>query len=293
MRCALYQIYFMHSAPRYAIGQEMGNLAKKYCHPTFASYLNALIRNLPAALPSFSSWGIQYSYPDLLVADLLKEYPRETVETILRLGNLPAQTWARKRPGFEMCPVPPEKVGEIARSSDYYIMNPTPANLIEELSSRIAPPSSILDLCASPGGKLIALHDRFPAAELWANDVSAFKLKRLADNCAKYGLNVHLREGPAQDYPEEQLFDLVVLDVPCSNTGVLAKHPEARWRNENLQPLQRALLEKAKRLVKPGGAIFYLTCSILKAEIPEGPKRYEKQILPLEEGQDGGYGAII
>lgn len=293
LRCTLYQIYYMHSAPRYAIGQEMGNLAKKYCHSTFASFLNALIRKLPEELPEFPSLGLKYSYPDALIGKLRKEYSLKEVEGILVQGNLPAKTSARIRPGFEMQKVAPEEVAEVASSPEYYIMNATPAKLIEELSSFIKVPESILDLCASPGGKLIALHDKFPKAMLFANDVSESKLTRLKENCEKYSMSVTFSQGEAQDYPEDTFYDLVVLDVPCSNTGVFSKHPEARWREENLVPLQQALLEKAKKLVKPGGHIFYLTCSVLKEETPDCEKLFERQILPLEEGQDGGYGCVI
>lgn len=215
------------------------------------------------------------------------------MEKILSLGNLPAKTFARKRPGFEMVKIAPEKVGETALSSHYYLMNKTPAALIHALAQRISPPQAILDLCSSPGGKLLALHDLFPAADLYANDVTEQKLIRLRENIAKYHLKVHVTQGPAQDYPETLKFDLVVLDVPCSNTGVFAKHPEARFRTTDLVPLQQELLIKAKRLVSPNGHIFFLTCSVLKKERPTVPPSFELQILPDDEGSDGGYGAIL
>lgn len=279
--------------PRWVVGQEWGHLAKKYAHSAFAAFLNALIRQLPESLPPFPSLGIQYSYPDALVAKLLQDYPHAEVERVLALGNLPAKTFARKRPGFEMVEVPPKEVGEIAQDPAYYLMNPTPAHLIANLAAKITPPASILDLCSSPGGKLLAIHDLFPQAELFANDVSASKLQRLQENITKYDLKVHLTQHLGQEYPETRQFDLIMLDVPCSNSGVFAKHPEARYREHDLLPLQKALLDKAKRLKAPSGHIFFLTCSILKEERPGGPLLYEEQALPDELGSDGGYGALL
>lgn len=293
LRCALYEYYYMKDSPKYAVGDEMVKLAKKYCHPTFGRFLNSLLRNLPEALPEFPSLAIRTSYPDKLVNALKALYPLDQVEKILEVGNLPAKTKARIRPGFEMKDILPTEVESTAQSKEFYIMNSTPAALISELSSKITAPKSILDLCASPGGKLLALHDLFPEAELFANDISQAKLRKLHENVEKYDLKVSIREGLGEEYPLDRKFDLVILDVPCSNTGVLAKHPEARWRENSLAEVQNKLFEHAKKLVAPQGHIFYLTCSILPEENPTDAKLFEKTILPLEQGVDGGYGALF
>lgn len=292
LRLALYELYYMN-APSYAVGQEWVKIAKMKTHTAFAGFLNALIRNLPETRPHFDDISTEYSYPEPLVKELLSLFPKETVIQILKNGNLPAETQARIRPGFDVKTLKKEEVAQAIADPNLYLMNRTPAELIKTLAARIAPPETILDLCAAPGGKLIALHDLFPQATLYANDVSSAKLDKIRENLALYDVTAHLTEGKGEDYPETKQFDLVVIDVPCSNTGVLSKHPEARFRTSDLEPLQKALLAKAKRLVKPGGAIFYLTCSILKREHPEGKKALEMEILPLEPGTDGGYGAII
>lgn len=291
LRLAIYELYYM-DAPRYAVGQEWVNLAKKHTHAGFAKFLNALIRNLPEERPRFEDLSLEYSYPEELVDKLLSLYPKETVRQILEMGNLPAETQARVRPGFEIKTLEKGTISDAIQDPQLYLMNRTPAKLIETLADKIEPPETILDLCAAPGGKLLALHDRFPKAKLWANDVSNDKLDKLRQNMDLYGFSAELHLGKGEDYPEDHLFDLVILDVPCSNTGVFSKHPEARFRESNLKDLQKKLFEKAKRLVKPNGHIFYMTCSVLPEENPKEKPLFEIKILPTEPGTDGGYGAL-
>ncbi|MCB1113403.1 MAG: methyltransferase domain-containing protein [Chlamydiia bacterium] len=292
LRLALYELYFM-SAPRYAVGEEWVKLAKKHTFGGFDKFLNALIRNLPEEKPYFDDLSLDYSYPKELIDELLALYPKDQVIKMLEVGNLPAETQARLRPGFEVKRLEKGEIAEAIENPGLYLMNRTPTKLIKTLSEKIPAPETILDLCAAPGGKLLALHDKFPEAKLFANDVSEKKLDKIRENMGMYGFEATLTEGRGEDFSEEKQFDLVVLDVPCSNTGVLAKHPEARFRESDLEELQAKLFEKAKRLVKPGGHIFYMTCSILPRENPKEKPLFEIQVLPLEVGVDGGYGAIF
>lgn len=194
---------------------------------------------------------------------------------------------------------------QLTTSSDYYIQNGTSIKLIKALAAQTKPPERILDLCASPGGKLLAAHDHFPKAELYANDISEKKLARLRENCEKYGLDASLSISMGEEYSSPEPFDLIILDVPCSNSGVLHKRPEARWRLSEeilntLEKTQRKLLNHATTLLKPTGEIWYITCSILKREnevltnqfCKENAltKQHEQTILPnANTGFDGGY----
>jgi 16S rRNA (cytosine967-C5)-methyltransferase len=166
-------------------------------------------------------------------------------------------------------------------------------------------PEKILDLCAAPGGKLITLADFFPKAELFANDVSEVRLRKLKENLSKYGISATISCYDAREFPEQDQFDLILVDVPCSNSGVFNKRPEARWRLnpeslKQLSALQFACLEKASKLLKPGGEIWYLTCSILhdenenmikKAcqELSLAPKETPFKILPNPQNLEGGF----
>lgn len=128
--------------------------------------------------------------------------------------------------------------------------------------AQVRPHERVLDLCAAPGGKARACAEA--GAWVAAADVEPAKVRELPSS-----LHRLVQDGrrPAL----APVFDCVVLDAPCSNSGVLARRPEARWRYDQrtldrLTQLQRALLVAAARLVAPGGRLVYATCSITPAE---------------------------
>lgn len=334
VRMAVYQYFYMDRVPLYAIVNETVAIAKKYCFRTFAGFLNALLRKMgesPPALPdgdAIDDLATLYSYPVYYVERLLKEYGSDTTREILALGNLPPKTMVRVRPGVnidveafnllkpasnEHLPVAvlskTASLSAIAASPEVYIQNATPVALVAELGAHTRRPSAILDLCASPGGKLLAAHDMFPGVELFANDLTEEKVARLRQNLEKYSLEAQLSVGPGETYEANgKKFDLIILDVPCTNTGVLNKRPEARWRlsHEAVEELlikQKALMQHAVELLAPGGVIWYLTCSILKEENEQAVREaadshglvldYIKTILPDREGWDGGFAALL
>lgn len=298
LRTALYQRFFMDRVPEYALVNESVELAKKYTSAHFAKFLNALLRKKQeVALPQEES--LYYSYPPYFVERLIAEQGREKAKEIFEIGNLSPVVMARNRSDQTMVKV--EAIEEYAHSPNYYIQNETPWRLIQFLGQGITP-RRILDLCASPGGKLIALHDLYPSAALFANDVSEGKIARLRENLDKYGIDAALSCGLGEDYQTEQKFDLVVLDVPCSNSGVLRKRPEARWRLSAaeigaLREQQKKLLEHA--LTLSTGEVWYMTCSILEEENEGLIEEYSLNIremrtfLPTRNGLDGGYGCAI
>jgi 16S rRNA (cytosine967-C5)-methyltransferase len=188
----------------------------------------------------------------------------------------------------------------------------------DESAMRVAPAlapdpgSRVLDLCAAPGGKATHLAERMGnEGQIIACDVDSFRLQTTADLCARLGIAIvetrRLYPGRKEEPPAGP-FDAALVDVPCSNTGVLGKRPEARWRLKpedfrHLVPLQTKLLLQALERVKPGGAVVYSTCSI-EPEENEQVVRAMLQAMPgwvLEEEQaqvpgrptDGGYWARL
>jgi len=330
LRTAVYQHCFMDRVPLYAIVDETIKIAKKYCHVNFANFLNALLRKLSdhtVALPqgnAIAELSVRLSYPTYFVKTLIDDYGLTEAIDILEISNKPPVTMVRIRPGndsslsLKLLDNENSSMGilenatqmeAIAASANFYIQNVTPASLIADLAAQVkSAPQRILDLCAAPGGKLLAAHDFFPEAVLFANEVSQEKLRLLSKNLEKYQLNAHLTCGLGEEYSGEERFDLVILDVPCSNSGVLHKRPEARWRLrpeaiKELKATQLSLLQQAATLINNDGYIWYLTCSILKEEnerlLIEFCRKssmelvWNRTILPNKEGWDGGYGALL
>jgi 16S rRNA (cytosine967-C5)-methyltransferase len=178
------------------------------------------------------------------------------------------------------------------------------------------PGMRVLDFCAAPGTKTTHLAERMDnRGEIVAVDVSDEKLARVRENCERMGVPI------VTTCPAEQAgglkpgsFDLVLADVPCSNTGVLARRAEARWRfsDEALARVvkdQRTILALAATFVAPGGRLVYSTCSIEPEECSQAVEAFlaattgfelvrEKLMMPggatdPAAWHDGGYYALL
>jgi len=177
------------------------------------------------------------------------------------------------------------------------------------------PDWTILDLCAAPGVKTTQLAEvTNDSARIIATDIDGRRLKMVEENTIRLGISgvsLVAYEQLEQKAAEVGPFDAILLDLPCSNTGVLAKRVEARYRLnpkaiEQLAKTQMDLLRKAVVMIKPGGKICYSTCSVHKAENTMLVKEFlqkhhdlalefERLVLPAVQGfdHDGGYVAII
>ena len=136
------------------------------------------------------------------------------------------------------------------------------------------PGERILDLCAAPGGKTTHIAERLNGTgSVLACDTSKRRIKAVKDNASRLKLmniETQIISDDGSDFPDGP-FDAALVDVPCSNTGVLGKRPEARWRLspesfDELVEIQKSLLNRAIDLTKPGGRVVYSTCSIDTAE---------------------------
>ena len=179
------------------------------------------------------------------------------------------------------------------------------------------PGDRILDACAAPGGKATHLAELVgDQAEIWAVDRSPGRLKRVAANAARLGLeSIHALAADAANLLEErpqwrESFQRILIDAPCSGLGTLARHPDARWRVtpesiRGLLPQQQALLDGLVPLLVPAGALVYATCTIHpdenQAQVQALLKRHpmlrleqESQLWPDQvSGGDGFYSALL
>lgn len=320
---ALYQFYFMDRIPAFALIDETVELAKKYFKK--GGLFNALLRRLKKKeelwLPtscSIEDLSYFYSFPPFFVKELLEQYGEEITKSILKASNTFSAPMVRIRSQerddrLEIIQTRKFMIGKLKEgvalsdfvcSEAFYVQNISPILLLEELSEGLKKePERVLDLCASPGGKLIALHDLFPKAKFFGNEISKERFEILKKNLDKYQINATLYLRRAEEFSEDLKFDLIILDVPCSNSGVLSKRHEARWRSfeeiTKLQEKQVEILKRASCLLSEGGEIWYLTCSILKKEnedIIEKAKEFQLEkvrqikILPDQDGRDGAFG---
>ena len=178
---------------------------------------------------------------------------------------------------------------------------------------------NILDFCAAPGGKSIVLAEELADhGEVLACDASPDRILRVRDNARRLrmtSIRTHLiQTSDASDSDITRIFDAAIVDVPCSNTGVIARRPEARLgltneKLESLRPLQAALLRRAASSIRPGGRLVYSTCSIepqeneqivhaFVAENPAWNLAESRLTLPvwgpnLADWRDGGFAALL
>ena len=180
----------------------------------------------------------------------------------------------------------------------------------------------VLDACAAPGGKTGHLLEHTPGIELTALDLSAQRLRRVEENLQRLGLRAELKAADAaqtEQWWDGQPFDRILLDAPCSATGVIRRHPEIKWLRDQKQvdallPTQQGLLTALWPLLRPGGILVYATCSVLRREnnqqiqaflekhsdaryrepaIPGLPAAPGKQLLPGAVNSDGFYYALL
>lgn len=174
------------------------------------------------------------------------------------------------------------------------------------------PNERILDCCAAPGGKTCHILEKAPTAECIAIDNDQQRLKRVNENLKRLKLSAEVICADASalnDWWDGEMFDRILLDAPCSATGVIRRHPDIRWlrKKTDIEPLltiQALLLEQLWRALKPGGVLVYATCSILPAENDTQIDAFlathhdatidtRRQILPGEEQMDGFYYARL
>jgi len=195
----------------------------------------------------------------------------------------------------------------------------TAAQLAAELLDTQAG-QKVLDLCAAPGGKTAAILERqAEAITMLAVDIDEARLTRVTDNLQRLKLDAKVMVGDAakpDEWVQGQMFDRILVDVPCSALGVIRRHPDIKLlRRESdideLQAVQQQILSAAWELLLPGGILLYATCSILKQENEQqietflrkqanaeelvidaewGVKRpFGRQLLTGEQGMDGFY----
>lgn len=284
-----------------------------------SGFVNALLRKTltdpEAAEHDFADPVAKWNAPSWWIKKIAHDYPHDTaqwLEALCSRGSLTVRVSESAAPslqayikllqnnglqGFEVGaqavtiqpPVAVEKIpgfqdgGVSVQDSAAQQASTLFDGLFSAQQALSTPPLQLLDACAAPGGKSIALAQRYPAT-VWAVDISAGRLARLQKDLPRVGPSLRGSVRPVVGdvldplfwQAEHQngmpaLFDAILLDAPCSASGVVRRHPEIPWKRSPqaiaaVVQVQRQMLDRLWQRLKPGGELAYVTCSVFREE---------------------------
>ncbi len=314
----------------YAVVSETVSLAPSRLRGVVNAMLRNALRRKDEILGErkMLSLGMRYSTPDWLVKRWVRDFGKDDTAALLAWNVQPPPVYARVNPLRPMetpladadplpdlpgwyrlragVPLAALKAGQV------YVADPSTRHCVRLLAPQ--PGERVLDACAAPGGKSAAIiAATMGQVRLCATDAEQHRLPALLENLQRAGgqdVTVELHDW-THPCPEKWIgaFDAVLLDVPCSNSGVLQRRVDARWRLQEkeiarLAGLQALILEQAAVAVRPGGRLVYSTCSIdnqedrevvdaFLAEHPEFSLVEDYLALPHVEQADGAYSALL
>ncbi len=328
---ALYQIFVMEQ-PEYAVVNETVSIAPARGRGLVNGMLRSALRQREEILAERDTLplSIRYSTPEWIVKRWVAELGEESTAGMLKWNETTPPLYARINPINPPAAIPEgwEQLTGEGMELWYRVQGALPKDLLAAGQVYIADPSTrhcvrllkpqagerILDACAAPGGKSVAMIGAtMGEVNLTSTDSQKHRLEPLKQNLEVAG-GKHI-EVRAHDWtkpcPEEWLaaFDAVLIDVPCSNTGVFQRRVDARWRLtlgelERITKLQFLIATRAAEAVKVGGRLVYSTCSIDHAENQENVAKFLKKnpqfeleesylALPHIEQADGAYAAVL
>ncbi|HVZ79107.1 MAG TPA: 16S rRNA (cytosine(967)-C(5))-methyltransferase RsmB [Gemmatimonadaceae bacterium] len=325
LRLGAYQLLEMRSVPAYAAIAQTVELAKHRAGHGPAKLANAVLRRLdrerealvlPASADPIEALAVEYSHPRWLVARWVARWGEDDTRRLLESNNTEAPIIVRpvhvvreqleamlEAAGVDVAEAPLvadsiRLAGPIAsltelgafRKGLFHVQDP--ASTLVTMYAAVPEGATVADLCAAPGGKSTELART--ARVVLASDASWVRLQRVIGNMRRLELaNVVPYVADAR-FPAVRDVDAVLLDAPCTGTGTLRRHPDARWRLKVsdlavMSAIQGALLRSAASIVKPGGLLVYSTCSL---EVEENDAQVERflannpgwQLEPPPEG---------
>ena len=341
-----YQLLYTRIPPHAALAETVeGAVAVK--RPQLKGLINGVLRQFQRQqdelLAEFSRTEKRFLHPDWLLKRLQKAYPQQW-EAIVEANNQRPPMWLRVNRNHHSRDewlTLLEEAGMSANTHPDYpdavrLSAPAPVHVlpgfekgwvtVQDASAQgcmswLMPRNGerVLDLCAAPGGKTTHILEVAPLASVMAVDVDEQRLSRVYDNLKRLGMKADVKQGdgrtPAQWCGEEQ-FDRILLDAPCSATGVIRRHPDIKWLRRDrdikeLAQLQSEILDAIWPHLKTGGTLVYATCSVLPEEnsqqisaflkrtpnarlqLTGTPEQPGKQNLPGAEEGDGFFYAKL
>lgn len=309
------QILYMPDVPDFAAVSETVSAAKLCENPSVARVVNGALRNLIRRRAEFekmmaaSPLEERESFPTALVRRWIVRYGEDGAEKLCKWHNEPAETFIARRDGSFVAMERGKRVSDMVgyAEGEFIVQDPGTALAVRLLDPK--PGERVLDACAAPGGKTAQIAWR--GADVTACEVNPARRRRLAENLKRLKLDgVKIVESFEQvEAGKENCFDKVLVDAPCSNTGVLRRRPDARWnwsveRMEAIAKLQSEILDQSARLVAPGGRLVYSTCSNEPEENTEQVNAFllrhpdfsldvSEEFIPYVAGCDGAFAAVL
>ena len=303
------QILYHPEIPDFAAVNETVDAAKACGNPSVSRVVNGVLRNLlrhraecEAKLKA-APLEVRESFPTEIVRRWTARFGVENAEKLCRWHNTPAETFLARRDGSFVALERGRRVADVAgyAEGEFIVQDPGTRLAIELLDPRAG--ESVLDACAAPGGKTVQIAWR--GARTVACEINPARRRRLQDNLQRLKLDVEV----LSSLEDSRVFDKVLVDAPCSNTGVFRRRPDARWnwsveKMSGLVTLQAEILERAIQRLSAGGTLIYSTCS---NESEENQAQVEaflsrhgdfqlvatRESLPFESGCDGAFAAAL
>jgi 16S rRNA (cytosine967-C5)-methyltransferase len=349
LRLGLYQIFWLDRIPDHAAVHETVELARQSGFHSQAGFINAILRGflrqsdatrLLLAELKKTQPHLGYSHPEWLVARWQARWGANHTAKLMEWNNTPPKAFARvntlkadpaklllqwrdenveydfvrrdwieENLAFELKAHPPLNLLPSLQQGLFYVQDPSTLLAVHELDPQ--PGESILDLCAAPGGKLSVIAQLMRnEGRILAYDTSPDRLKLIEQNCSRLGITCAQTVLPSTLNPQPSTaFDRILIDAPCSNTGVMRRRVDLRWRISpkeigRLRATQLDLLSQAASLLRPGGRLVYSTCSLepeenndVLTEFLAGHADFKlehaRELLPFQEAVDGTYVARL
>lgn len=347
IRIGLYQIIYQKTPDHAAVGETVSAL-KGLKKPWAKKLVNAVLRNYLREQEALQQevqkrQVVRHAFPKWLIDEIKHAWP-ENWENILRESNLRAPMTLRVNLNHQTRSQYLEKLkakafsAQVIKSVDTAIKLDTPCNVydlpgftegeasVQDGAAQLASilldckdSMKVLDACAAPGGKTGHILESANNLDVLAIDNSETRLKRVHQNLERLKLKATVITTDALDiehYAKNQTFDRILLDAPCSATGVIRRHPDIKVLRrksdiDELKQLQSKMLDALWKILKPDGILLYATCSVLPQENELQVKAFTerqsdvevisieksqglgRQVFPGEDSMDGFYFAKL
>ncbi|MFO1488838.1 MAG: 16S rRNA (cytosine(967)-C(5))-methyltransferase RsmB [Verrucomicrobiota bacterium] len=254
-----------------------------------------------AAQPAGAPSGTSEAPPsdEEFTGQLLEQWRNEDVDY-----DFVRRDWFGENLVFELRAHPPLATLPSFQRGGFYVQDPSTLLAVRELNPQ--PGETVLDLCAAPGGKTTYIAQRMRnQGGILAHDPVPDRLKLIEENCRRLAVTCVKTTANLEPGTKNQTFDRILIDAPCSNTGVLRRRVDLRWRIrpeeiDRLRATQLSLLRQAAPLLKPGGTLVYSTCSLepdenqrVVEEFLSGQTAFklenQRELVPFVDQVDGAF----